>query len=92
MSSKVTDKIGRENQGGSRVADTMKMAWNVGSVKTRKECWGEVKNFLKKLLLGVIDMQPAGLIGTFRMGLRSSSCLRVVATQAIYIFIRGCYL
>ena len=73
------------------MADIMKMAWNVGSVNTRKECCGEVKK-LPRLLLGVIDVKPAGLIVTFRRGLRSSSSLRVVAIQAIDIFIRGCYL
>ena len=73
------------------MADTMKMIWNVGSVKMRKKCCGEVKK-LQRLLLGVIDVKPAGLIVTFRRGLRSSSSLRVVAIQAIDIFIRGCYL
>ena len=51
----------KQKQGGGRVADTMKMAWNVGSVKTRKKCCGEVKK-LQRLLLGVIDVKPAGLI------------------------------
>ena len=72
------------------MADTMKKAWNVGSVKTRKKCCGEVKK-LPRLLLGVIDVKPAGLIVTYRRGLRSSSSLRVVAIQVIDIFIRGCY-
>ena len=35
----------KQKQGGSGVGDTMKVAWNVGSVKTRKRCCGEVKNF-----------------------------------------------
>ena len=47
------------------MADIMKMAWNVGSVNTRKECCGEVKK-LPRLLLGVIDVKPAGFIVTFR--------------------------
>ena len=34
----------------------MKKAWNVGSVKTRKKCCGEVKK-LPRLLLGVIDVK-----------------------------------
>ena len=90
MSSKVSDKKRRENQ-----TETMgewsgrhNVEWNVVSVKTRKKCCREVK----RLLLGVIDVKPAGLIVTFRKGLRSSSSLRVVAIQAIDIFIRGCYL
>ena len=73
------------------MADIMKMAWNVGSVKKRKKCCGEVKEF-PRLLLGVIDVKPAGMIVTFRRGLRSLSSLRVVAIQAIDIFIRVCYL
>ena len=43
---KVEEKT-KEKQGGSGAADTMKMAWNVGSVKTRKKCCGEVKIFFK---------------------------------------------
>ena len=73
------------------MADTMKMAWNVGSVKTREKCCGEVKK-LPRLLLGVIDVKPAGLIVTFRRRLRTSRSLRGFAIQAIDIFIRGCYL
>ena len=67
----------KEEQGGSRVGDTMKMAWNVESVNFETRCCSEVKNFEGCYI---------------RMGLRSSSSLRVVAIQAIDIFIRGCYL
>ena len=81
----------KQKEGGSGVGDTMKMAWNVGSIKTGKRCYVEEKNF-SRLLLGVIDVKPAELIVTFRRGLRSSSSLRVVAIQTIDIFIRGCYL
>ena len=81
----------KQKQGGSGVGDTMKMAWNVGSVKTGKRCCVEEKKF-SRLLLGVIDVKPPGLIVTFRRGRRSSSSLRVVANQAIDIFINGCYL
>ena len=80
----------RQKQGGSGVADTIKTGWKVGSVKTRQKCCSEVKK-LPRLLLGVIDVKPAGLIVTYRRGLRSSSSLRVVAIQVIDIFIRGCY-
>ena len=38
---------GAHSQGGSGVADTMKIAWNVRSVKTRKKCCGEVKKITK---------------------------------------------
>ena len=48
----------KQKQGGGRVADTMKMAWNVGSVKKRKKCCGEVKKLQR--LLGVIDMNRQG--------------------------------
>ena len=81
----------KQKEGGSGVGDTMKMAWNMGSIKTGKRCCVEEKNF-SRLLLGVIDVKPAELIVTFRRGLRSSSSLRVVTNQAIDIFIRGCYL
>ena len=40
MSSKVSDKNRKKTkrkQCGSGVADTMKIGWNVGSVKTRKK-------------------------------------------------------
>ena len=63
-----------------------------GKCEDEKKCCGEVKFFLKRLLLSAIDVKLAGLIVTFRRGLRSSSSLRVVAIQAIDIFIRGCYL
>ena len=52
------------------MADTMKKAWNVGSVKMRQKCCVEVKK-LPRLLLSAIDMKPAGWIVTFRKGLRS---------------------
>ena len=80
----------KQKQGGSGVADTMKMAWKVGSVKTRKECCGEMKK-LPRLLLGVLDLKPGGFIVTYRTRLRSSSSLTVVVVQVIDIFIRGCY-
>ena len=80
----------KQKQGGSGVADTMKMAWKVGSVKTRERFCDEVKK-LPRLLLGVIDVKPAGFIVTCRRGLRSSSSLRVVVIQVIDIFIKGCY-
>ena len=35
----------KQKQGGSGVGDVINMAWNVGSVKTRKRCCGDVKNF-----------------------------------------------
>ena len=67
----------KEEQGGIRVGDTMKMAWNVESVNFETKCCGEVKNFQGYYI---------------RKGLRSSSSLRVVAIQVIDIFTRGCYL
>ena len=38
---------GAHSQGGSGVADTMKIAWNVRSVKRRRKCCGEVKKITK---------------------------------------------
>ena len=35
----------KQKQGGSGVGDTMKMAWNVGSVNDEKRPCAEVKNF-----------------------------------------------
>ena len=44
------------------MGDTTKMVWNVGSVNEEKRFCGEVKNF--QVLLGVMDVKPAGLIVT----------------------------
>ena len=44
---KIEEKT-KEKQGGSRVAGTIKMAWNVESAMTRKKCCGEVKIFFFK--------------------------------------------
>ena len=35
----------KQKQGGSGAGDTMKMAWNVGSVNDEKRPYAEVKNF-----------------------------------------------
>ena len=35
----------KQKQGGSRVGDTMKITWNVGSVNGEERSYGEVKNF-----------------------------------------------
>ena len=44
---KIEEKT-KQKQGGSGVADTMKIAWHVENVKTRRKCCGEVKKFFKK--------------------------------------------
>ena len=68
LSSKVSDKNGRENQTKTPCFrsgvewETMKITWNVGSVNGEERSYGEVKNF-PRLLLGE-DVKPAGLIVT----------------------------
>ena len=41
---KMEEKI-KQNQGGFGVGDTMKMAWDVGSINDEKKSCDEVKNF-----------------------------------------------
>ena len=73
----------KQKQGGSGVGDTMKIAWNVGSVNDEKTSKAAAR----------CNGREAGRVDCYtRRGLRSSSSLRVVAIQAIDIFIRGCYL
>ena len=51
----------KEKQVGSGVGDTMKLTWNVGIANDEKRSCSEVKKF-PRLLLGLMDMKPAGLI------------------------------
>ena len=54
----------KQNRGGYVVGDTMKMAWDVGSVNDQKKSCDEVKNS-PRLLLGVMDvLKWAGWIVT----------------------------
>ena len=52
----------KQKQGGSGVGDAMKITLNAGSLNDEKRSCCEVK--ISWLLLGVMDVKPAGLIVT----------------------------
>ena len=84
---KIEEKT-KQKQSGKGVGDAMQITWNVGSINDEKKACGEMKNVAARC-----NGSEAGRVDCYNTrGLKSSSSLRVVAIQAIDIFIRGCYL
>ena len=79
---KMEEKI-KQKRGWCGMGDTMKMACDVGRVNDEKK---------SKAAARCNGREADRVDCNARRGLRSSSFLRVVAIQAINIFIRGCYL
>ena len=80
----------KQKRGGCGVGDTMKIAWDVGSVNGEKNFCDEMENF--QCCCSVNGREAGRVDSNARRELRSSRSLRVDAIQAIDIFIRGCYL